>query len=149
RHIVQELNAIPKTDTQHQHQQRSLPIELQELIIKFYNQDDISYKLAGKHDCITFKDNDGTSTTLQKRILLYRVRETFKLFLTDENFRLGNQDAVSLFTSHIWYSDGGQSCVCGSNNLTHNKCCISASLDNLFSQLKQQFQHLRETNVFF
>ncbi|CAF4598521.1 unnamed protein product, partial [Rotaria sp. Silwood2] len=26
-----------------------------------------------------------------------------------ENFRLGNQDAVSLFTSHIWYSGGGQS----------------------------------------
>ncbi|CAF3815495.1 unnamed protein product [Rotaria sp. Silwood1] len=74
-----------------------------------------------------------------------------------ENFRLGNQDAVqnsfysqdavSLFTSHIWYSDGGQSCVCGSNNLIHDKYCISASLYNLFSQLKQQFQHLKETNV--
>ncbi|CAF5144427.1 unnamed protein product [Rotaria sp. Silwood1] len=52
-----------------------------------------------------------------------------------ENFRLGNQDAVqnsfysqdavSLFTSHI-----------------------CASLDNLFSQLKQQFQHLKEIHVF-
>ncbi|CAF4982759.1 unnamed protein product, partial [Rotaria sp. Silwood1] len=35
-----------------------------------------------------------------------------------------SQDAVSLFTSHI-----------------------CASLDNLFSQLKQQFQHLKETNA--
>ncbi|CAF4860927.1 unnamed protein product, partial [Rotaria sp. Silwood2] len=43
RHIAQELNVIPKTITQHQRQQRSLPIELQELIIKFYNRDDISY----------------------------------------------------------------------------------------------------------
>ncbi|CAF4982444.1 unnamed protein product, partial [Rotaria sp. Silwood1] len=83
RHIAQELNVIPKTITQHKRQQRSLPIELQELIIKFYNQDDISYQLAGKRDCITFKDNDDTSTTLQKRILLYRVRETFQLFLTE------------------------------------------------------------------
>ncbi|CAF1526267.1 unnamed protein product [Rotaria sordida] len=43
RHIAQELNVIPKTITQHQRQQHSLPIELQELIIKFYNRDDISY----------------------------------------------------------------------------------------------------------
>ncbi|CAF4066752.1 unnamed protein product, partial [Rotaria sp. Silwood1] len=64
RHIAQELNVIPKTITQHKRQQRSLPIELQELIIKFYNQDDISYQLAGKRDRIT-------------------VRETFQLFLTE------------------------------------------------------------------
>ncbi|CAF1481031.1 unnamed protein product [Rotaria sordida] len=43
RHIAQELNVIPKTITQHQRQQRPLPIELHELIIKFYNRDDISY----------------------------------------------------------------------------------------------------------
>jgi len=42
-HIAQELNIIPKTISQHQRQQRSLPIELKELIIKFYNRDDISY----------------------------------------------------------------------------------------------------------
>ncbi|CAF4743741.1 unnamed protein product, partial [Rotaria sp. Silwood2] len=65
-----------------------------------------------------------------------------------ENFRLENQDAVSLFTSQIWYSGGGQSYVCGSNHLTHDKYCISASLDNLYSQLKQQFQHLKEIHVF-
>lgn len=82
RHIAQELNIIPKTTSQHQRQQRSLSTELKELIIKFYNRDDISYQLAGKRDCITFKNNDGTSTTLQKRILLYSVRETFQLFLT-------------------------------------------------------------------
>ncbi|CAF2729920.1 unnamed protein product [Rotaria sp. Silwood2] len=39
--------------------------------------------LAGGRDCITFKDNDDSSTTLQKRILLYRVLETFELFLTE------------------------------------------------------------------
>ncbi|CAF3815518.1 unnamed protein product [Rotaria sp. Silwood1] len=43
RHIAQELNVIPKTITQHQCQQRLLQIELKELIIKFYNQDNISY----------------------------------------------------------------------------------------------------------
>ena len=83
RHIAQELNIIPKTITQHQRQQRSLPIELKELVVKFYNRDDISYQLAGKRNYITFKDNDGTKTTLQKRILLYSVRETFQLFLTE------------------------------------------------------------------
>jgi len=76
-----------------------------------------------------------------------------------ENFRLKkqdavqssfySQDAVSLFTSHVWCSDGGQSYVYISNNLTHDKYCISGSLDNLFSQLKQQFQYLKEIHVFF
>ena len=83
RHIAQQFNIIPKAITQHQRQRRSLPIELKELIVKFYHRDDISYQLAGKRDYITFKDNDGTKTTLQKRILLYSVRETFQLFLTE------------------------------------------------------------------
>jgi len=75
-----------------------------------------------------------------------------------ENFRLRNQDAVqnsfysqdavSLFTSHVWSSGGGQSYVYVSNNLTHDKYCISASLDCLFSQLKKRFQHLKEIHVF-
>ncbi|CAF4863373.1 unnamed protein product [Rotaria sp. Silwood1] len=43
RHIAQELNVIPKPITQHQCQQRLLQIELKELIIKFYNRDNISY----------------------------------------------------------------------------------------------------------
>ena len=56
---------------------------MKELIVKFYNRDDISYQLSGKRDYITFRDNDGTKTTLQKIILLYSVRETFQLFLTE------------------------------------------------------------------
>jgi hypothetical protein len=75
-----------------------------------------------------------------------------------ENFRLGIQDVVqssyysqnvvSLFTSYAWCLDGGQSYVYVSDNLTHDKCCIIASLDKLFCTLKQQFQHLNEIHVF-
>jgi hypothetical protein len=74
-HTAQELNIIPKPIVQHNREQRSLSIELKELVINFYNRDDISYQLPGKRDCITLKHDDGTSTTLQKRILLYNIRD--------------------------------------------------------------------------
>ena len=77
-----------------------------------------------------------------------------------ENFRLVMQDAVqssyysqnavSLFTSYVWCTGGvgGQSYVYVSNNLDHDKYCISASLDKLFKKLKQRFNNLKEVHVF-
>ena len=71
-----------------------------------------------------------------------------------ENFWLGtqnayySQEAVSLFKSHVWCSGGGQSYIYASKNLIHYKYCIRSSLDNLSSQVKQQFQDLEEIHVF-
>ncbi|CAF2654996.1 unnamed protein product [Rotaria sp. Silwood2] len=83
RHIAQELDIIPKTISHHKRVQRSLPIELKQLVINFYNRDDISYQLPGKRDFITIKDDNGQSTTVQKRILLFSSREAHSLFLTE------------------------------------------------------------------
>ncbi|CAF4752138.1 unnamed protein product, partial [Rotaria sp. Silwood2] len=52
-HIVQEFNIIPKTTSHHQREQRSLSIELKQLIMNFYSRDGISYQLRGKRDFIT------------------------------------------------------------------------------------------------
>ena len=75
-----------------------------------------------------------------------------------ENFKMDIQDAiqnsyysknsVSLFTSYVWYSNGGQSFVYVSNNLTHDKFCISTILDHLFFKLKTQFQNLKQIHIF-
>ncbi|CAF2083796.1 unnamed protein product [Rotaria magnacalcarata] len=82
-HIAQVLNVIP-APKHHKPEHRSLPNALKELVINFYNRDDVSYQMPGKWDCITV-DNDDKKITLQKRILLYSIRETYQLFIADKN----------------------------------------------------------------
>ncbi|CAF4747389.1 unnamed protein product [Rotaria sp. Silwood1] len=181
-HLAQNLNIISKTTHQHTRQQRLLSIELKELVSQFYQRDDITYQLPGKRDYVTVTDDNGESMTLQKRILLYNIRETYQLFVNEysnknvdlsltsfnelrpmdfsENFRLCmqnavqnsyySQDAVSLFTTYVWYAGGGggESFVYISNNLTHDKYCVNASIDNLLEQLTQRFQHLQQVHIF-
>ncbi|CAF2099607.1 unnamed protein product [Rotaria magnacalcarata] len=82
-HIAQVLNVIP-APKHHKPEHRSLSNALKELVINFYNRDDVSYQMPGKWDCITV-DNDDKKITLQKRILLYSIRETYQLFIADKN----------------------------------------------------------------
>ncbi|CAF3891663.1 unnamed protein product [Rotaria sp. Silwood1] len=82
-HLAQNLNIISKTTHQHTRQQHSLSIELKELVIQFYQRDDITYQLPGKRDYVTVTDDNGESMTLQKRILLYNIRETYQLFVNE------------------------------------------------------------------
>jgi hypothetical protein len=82
-HIEQVLDVIPKATNQHKREQRSLSIELKQTVIKFYNRDDISYQMPGKRDYITLKDDYGQTITLQKRILLFSIREAYQLFLAE------------------------------------------------------------------
>ncbi|CAF4555593.1 unnamed protein product, partial [Rotaria sp. Silwood2] len=84
-HIAQEFNIIPKTTSHHQREQRSLSIELKQLVMNFYSQDDISYQLSDKRDFITINNNNGTSKTIQKRILLFSLREAHQLFLIEHD----------------------------------------------------------------
>ena len=76
-----------------------------------------------------------------------------------ENFKIDIRDAVqgyfytssvvSLFTCYVWHSNGGFSLVFISNNLSHDKYCIGATLDNLFNKLKVKCQYLKEVHMFF
>lgn len=84
RHIAQTLNIIPKSTDVHEREQRQLPTELKQAVIDFYNRNDISYQMPGKRDYITIRDDNG-SVQLQKRILLNSIRETYELFLIDQN----------------------------------------------------------------
>ena len=52
--------------------------------------------------------------------------------------------AVSLFTGYVWNSDTGYSIVYVSNNLSHDKYCISATLNDLFDKLKLKFHRLKQ-----
>ena len=67
-----------------------------------------------------------------------------------ENFRSEVQDAVqrsfftknavSLFTCYIWSLATGYSFVFVPNNLSHDKYCISTTLDDLFEKLNPSFE---------
>ncbi|CAF3138542.1 unnamed protein product [Rotaria sp. Silwood2] len=116
-HIAQEFNIIPKTTSHHQREQRSLSIELKQLVMNFYSQDDISYQLSDKRDFITINNNNGTSKTIQKRILLFSLREAHQLFLiehdhTDAYLSLGSfsdlRPSNVLLQSHMTY----RNCLC-------------------------------------
>ena len=75
-----------------------------------------------------------------------------------ENFKLDVQDAVhgsfykkaaiSVFTCYVWNSDTGYSIVYVSNNLSHDKYCISAILNDLFDNLELKFYRLKQLHIF-
>ena len=85
-HIAQLFDVMPKSIDKHKLEQRSLPVELKKAVIQFYNRDDISYQTPDKRDYIIVEDDDGQRITLQKRILLCSIRETYQLFLTDKQY---------------------------------------------------------------
>jgi CRISPR/Cas system-associated exonuclease Cas4 (RecB family) len=82
-HIAQLLDVIPKSIDKHKREQRSISIESKKSVTQFYNRDDISYQMPGKRDCITVDDDNGQRITLQKRILLFSIREAYQLFLAE------------------------------------------------------------------
>ena len=59
-----------------------------------------------------------------------------------------NKNSVSLFTSIVWCLNRGYSFAYVSNNLTHDKYCISTILDHLYNNLKNNFQRLKQIHIF-
>jgi hypothetical protein len=98
--------------------------------------------MPGKRDYITVKDDDGETITLQKRILLNSVRETYELFLSDNNITnaslslnsFGNVRPLNvLLYSHMPH----RSCLCHYHENVNllliplSKCIRSSNLDTL------------------
>jgi hypothetical protein len=127
-HIAQVLNVIPKTTHQHKREQRSLPVELKQAVIKFYNRDDISYQMPGKRDCITVKDDHGKRITLQKRILLYSVCETHQLFLAES---INTNSSLSITS----FRDLRPLNILVQSHMSH-RSCLCAHHENVFLLLK-------------
>lgn len=58
--------------------------ETKELVAQFFESEDISRAMPGKRDCITLKI-DGKRQAVQKRLMMYTLRETYNQFLKDYN----------------------------------------------------------------
>lgn len=57
--------------------------EAKERVIEFYQRDDISCMTPGRKDFINVTNDDGTKSKVQRRYLLYSIRECFELFQAD------------------------------------------------------------------
>ncbi len=69
----------------------------------YYFRDDISYQAPGKKDTIMIKEND-LKKTLQKRYLLYSLRELHQLFIQENpNITISRSSFQDLRPSNVLY----------------------------------------------
>lgn len=88
-------------------------LEMEQLVINFYEQDDISRQLPGKKDYVTVMEK-GVKTQKQKKILLMNVSEAYQLFKQDHpSIKVGKSKFASLRPKHV--------CICSDRD--HTVCC--------------------------
>ena len=58
---------------------KALPVEITEMIISFYKEDDISRPMLGNKDCFTIEKN-GEKIKVQKKLVLSNLKETYRWF---------------------------------------------------------------------
>ena len=56
---------------------KALPVEITEMVISFYKEDDISRPMLGKKDCFT---ENGEKIKVQKKLVLSNLKETYRQF---------------------------------------------------------------------
>ncbi|CAF1573778.1 unnamed protein product [Adineta ricciae] len=138
-HIAQLFDVIPKSTATAKREQRSLSIETKRAVEQFYNRDDISYQMPGKRDCVTFNDDNGQRVTVQKRILLCSIRETYQLFLAenkDPNISLSTTSFTELRPIHVLL----QSSLC-------HRSCLCSYHENVNLLLKSLSKHVKSTDL--
>ena len=133
-HVAQLLNLIPQSNDQHKREQRSLSIDLKKAVRDFYTRDDISYQLPGKRDSIVIRDEADQRTTVQKRILLFNIRETYQLFLAE---RTASNDTLSLSS----FADLRPKQVLVQSKMSHRSCLCSYH-ENVNLLLKALSKHV-------
>jgi len=131
-HVAQVLDVIPKATNPQRREQRSLSNELKETVIKFYNRDDISYQMPGKRDYITLKDDNNQTITLQKRILLFSIREAYQLYLIEHS---NNNNNTNLSLSMTSFRDLRPLNVLVQSHMSHRSCLCSYH-ENVFLLIK-------------
>ena len=112
-------------EKKHERQYQSLSSEAKTKVRGFYYRDDISYQAPGKRDSITTKE-DGVKVKLQKRYLLFSLRELYQMFIQEnQDIKLSLSSFQDMRPSNVLY----KSCI------PHN-VCICIYHDNVISLLK-------------
>ena len=58
---------------------KALPVEITEIVISFYKEDDISRPMRWKKDCFTIEKN-GEKIKVQKKLVFSNLKETYRQF---------------------------------------------------------------------
>ena len=138
-HIAQLFDIVPKAIDTHKREQRSLSIDIKNSVVNFYNRDDISYQMPGKRDFIVVDDDTGQRITLQKRILLFSIREAYELFLVENQ----NQNLSLSVTS---FNEVRPVNVLVQSSMPHRNCLCSYH-ENVNLLLKSLSKHINGVNL--
>ena len=97
--------------------------------------------MPGKRDYIIIEDDDGQRTTLQKRILLYSIRETYQLFLT-------NNQCVNVSLSLTSFRELRPMNVLVQSYMSHRHCLYSYH-ENVNLLSKSLSKHINRLDLNF
>lgn len=92
-----------------------VPTEVRTSIVNYYNSDSISKLCSGTKECFMQKIPQRESVALQKRILLFDLKDIYKQWL--ENFSFEKIPSYSLFVSLR-----PKECIIAGSPGTHNVC---------------------------
>ncbi|CAF2260150.1 unnamed protein product, partial [Rotaria magnacalcarata] len=140
--LIQQIAADLKSltiDNKYARVQQSLSTDIKQKINDYYYRDDISYQAPGKRDTITVKEN-GIKQQLQKRYLLYSLRELHQLFLEENpDIKIGRSLFQDLRPSNVLYK----------SSTPHNTCvCLyHENIDLLLKSLKNHIHNFNSINL--
>ena len=90
--------------------------EAKTLVKKFYEHDDISKMMPGMKDFVSIKNNDGTRSHIQKRLLLCNLNELHAQFTSEhEGLKISISKFIKRKPCHYILagsSDSHNVCVC-------------------------------------
>jgi hypothetical protein len=112
------------------------PIEGEKEVLAFYMRDDISRLTAGKSEYVLLRNESNTKQYLQKRYLVYSLREAFQLFKEENpDIKLGKSKFASLRPRNVLTVNDTphESCLCKTHeNVTALLKSISATVGKDF-----------------
>ena len=93
---------------------RALPLEIETLVRTFYERDDISRMMPGMKDFVSVKNDDGTRSHVQKRLLLCSINKLYAQFTAEhEGLKISILKFTKLRPRH---------CVLAGSSGSHNVC---------------------------
>lgn len=105
--------------------------DTKELVMQFFESDEISRAMPGKRDCVSLR-KEGKRQSVQKRLMMYTLRETSNQFLKDNaEVKIGFSTFAKLRP---------QNCKLLSNSGSHNVCVctIHENVDLILHSLKKR-----------
>ena len=111
--------------------------EIETLVKTFYERDDISRMMPRMKDFVSVKNDDGTRSHVQKRLLIYNINELYAQFTEEhEGLKIG----ISIFTKLR-----PRHCVLAESNGNQNVCVCMQHEKNIKLMLNEiNIQHLTE-----